>query len=161
MSRRKAINYKKDKTTSISLLKRHLTFSELSSILLFSLCSNPFCIAWVLHQDFSYLDLSSYSNGTSCPVEADFFSRLVENGATESCSDHVSPIVMEDDIQTRQVAAKNVVRNITSSINGIWKVNDKLATALILTLSEHGKYFKFQLCPGYYLSNLCFIVTVF
>ncbi|XP_039121891.1 E3 ubiquitin-protein ligase BRE1-like 1 [Dioscorea cayenensis subsp. rotundata] len=76
-------------------------------------------------------------DGASCPAEADFLSRFMENGATESCSDHVSSIVMEDDIQTRQVAAKNVVRNITSSINGIWKVNDKLATALILTLSEH------------------------
>ncbi|KAJ0970584.1 hypothetical protein J5N97_018543 [Dioscorea zingiberensis] len=76
-------------------------------------------------------------NGASCPTEEDFLSRLMETGATERCSGCVSPIVTEEHIQTRQVAARNTTRNIISSINGIWSVNDKLATTLLMTLSEH------------------------
>ncbi|KAJ0970641.1 hypothetical protein J5N97_018600 [Dioscorea zingiberensis] len=76
-------------------------------------------------------------DGASCPTEEDFLSRLMETGATERCSGCVSPIVTEEHIQTRQVAARNTTRNIISSINGIWSVNDKLATTLLMTLSKH------------------------
>ncbi|XP_077235379.1 histone mono-ubiquitination 1 isoform X2 [Tasmannia lanceolata] len=65
-----------------------------------------------------------------------FLSRLLETGATESCSAKGSPNQLEDDIQSSSATTKNILQNIIASINDLWVVNDRLSDALLETLPE-------------------------
>ncbi|XP_020263508.1 E3 ubiquitin-protein ligase BRE1-like 1 [Asparagus officinalis] len=71
----------------------------------------------------------------SFPVEEDFMSRLMETGATESCCDVLSPRQLEADVRTSQLASRNILQNIMTSVNRLWHVNNKAVSALCMTLS--------------------------
>ncbi|XP_077236568.1 E3 ubiquitin-protein ligase BRE1-like 1 [Tasmannia lanceolata] len=69
-----------------------------------------------------------------CPPDDAFLSRLLETGATDSCSDNMSPNQMEDDIKKSPATTKNFLQNILAAINDLRAVNDRLAVTLLETL---------------------------
>ncbi|KAJ6849638.1 E3 ubiquitin-protein ligase BRE1-like 1 [Iris pallida] len=75
-------------------------------------------------------------DGACCPMEDDFLSRLLETGATESCSDIISPSQMKEDLWTSQTNTKNILRDTISSVNYMWRVHEEAVSALLATLSE-------------------------
>lgn len=101
--------------------------------------------------------LTSHSDGASCPAEDDFLSRLLETGASES-SNSVSSSQKEDDVGAMQFMAKKVLQNIIASFNDVCHVNEELAAAVLVALSEDGKTSKFMLqliISTVFTSSLC------
>lgn len=76
---------------------------------------------------------------SSFPVEEEFLSRLLETGATESCSDELSSSEINEGIQTSQVTTRNILQNIFTCINYLWHVSDEVVSALCKTLPVDGK----------------------
>lgn len=81
---------------------------------------------------------SSYTpdDGASCSLEDDCLDRLVERGATESCSDNVSPGQVQNATQTNRSKTKYIFENILSSVNCMWHTSDEVFVALLATLPE-------------------------
>ncbi|KAJ6835519.1 E3 ubiquitin-protein ligase BRE1-like 1 [Iris pallida] len=82
-------------------------------------------------------DTSSHmlEDGACCPMEDEFLSRLLEPGATESCSDVLCPSQMKAEPWTSQASTKNILRNTISSVSYMWRVHDEAISALLGTLS--------------------------
>lgn len=82
--------------------------------------------------------LNFLSDGNSCLQDA-FLNRLIETGATESCStnDFLDP--MEEDRSTVSGKTKNILSDIVHSINGLWRLKDGLYNAVLEALPENGK----------------------
>ncbi|KAF9615523.1 hypothetical protein IFM89_024150 [Coptis chinensis] len=66
--------------------------------------------------------------------EDTFFSRLLETGATESCSADNSCNQEEVDHEACSAKSTNILRNILTSINDIWNLEGGLSAAVLETL---------------------------
>ncbi|PKA46449.1 E3 ubiquitin-protein ligase BRE1-like 1 [Apostasia shenzhenica] len=75
-------------------------------------------------------------DGASLAIQEDFMSRLLESGATDSCSDNESSDYQDNSTKITSVTTKNILRNITSSINCMWHMREDVASALRCNLSE-------------------------
>lgn len=82
---------------------------------------------------------------SSFPVEEVFLSRLLETGATESCSDVLSSSQIDEGVRTSQATTRNVLQNILTSINYLWHASDQAISALCKTLPVDGKTYGFTL----------------
>ncbi|KAF8364884.1 hypothetical protein HHK36_033134 [Tetracentron sinense] len=94
-------------------------------------------IVSLLLEAASHSDASIPQNGASVQEDT-FLSRLLETGATESCSANDSPNYMEDNVQTSYTRTKNILRNIVAAINDLWYLKDGLSIALLETLPQDG-----------------------
>nr|XP_010933635.2 LOW QUALITY PROTEIN: E3 ubiquitin-protein ligase BRE1-like 1 [Elaeis guineensis] len=74
-------------------------------------------------------------DGASCPIEDDFLSRLIEAGDTES-SNSVSSSQKEDGVAAMQFMAKKILQKIIASFNDVRHLNEELAAAVLVALSE-------------------------
>ncbi|RVW97147.1 E3 ubiquitin-protein ligase BRE1-like 1 [Vitis vinifera] len=81
--------------------------------------------------------LNCLSDGNSCLQDA-FLSRLIETGATESCSANDFSDRMEEDRPTSCGKTKNSLSNIVSTINDLWCLKDGLYAAVLEALPEDG-----------------------
>ncbi|XP_039027527.1 E3 ubiquitin-protein ligase BRE1-like 1 [Hibiscus syriacus] len=70
------------------------------------------------------------------PTEDAFLSRLMETGATESCSDNGEQIE-EDREHTASEKTRNILRNIVVSINDTWRLKDALYAAVRKELPDY------------------------
>nr|CAN69177.1 hypothetical protein VITISV_024408 [Vitis vinifera] len=80
---------------------------------------------------------STTEDGNSCLQDA-FLSRLIETGATESCSANDFSDRMEEDRPTSCGKTKNSLSNIVSTINDLWCLKDGLYAAVLEALPEDG-----------------------
>ncbi|XP_010264387.1 PREDICTED: E3 ubiquitin-protein ligase BRE1-like 1 isoform X2 [Nelumbo nucifera] len=65
------------------------------------------------------------------PVEDSFLARLLETGATESCSVNGPLNQLEEEKQTACTMTKNILQNIVSSIDDLWYSKDQLSLGLL------------------------------
>lgn len=70
-------------------------------------------------------------------LEDDFLSRLVETGATESCS-ATCPDKVEVGGQTDRGRTDNILYNLLTAINCLWYLNDSIHSAVLKSLPEDG-----------------------
>lgn len=84
---------------------------------------------------------STTEDGNSCLQDA-FLSRLIETGATESCSANDFSDRMEEDRPTSCGKTKNSLSNIVSTINDLWCLKDGLYAAVLEALPEDGLCYK-------------------
>lgn len=76
-------------------------------------------------------------DGASCSLEDDCLDRLLETGATESCSNYVSAAgEVQVDAQTIRSMTKNILGNILTSLNSMWHSNNEDSNALFATLPD-------------------------
>lgn len=73
-------------------------------------------------------------DGPSCPPDDTFLCRLLETGATDSCSANGIPTAIEEDTRISCTTTKNILRNIVVAINDMWSVNDGVLDSLLGTL---------------------------
>ena len=114
------------------------------------------------HFQFVYLNLiladevvlNCLSDGNSCLQDA-FLSRLMETGATESCSTNDSPDQMEEDRPTACGTTKNIYSNIVSAINDLWCLKNGLHAAVLEALPEGGKKLGLQMFLMLSIHLLC------
>ncbi|XP_043715889.1 E3 ubiquitin-protein ligase BRE1-like 1 isoform X2 [Telopea speciosissima] len=76
------------------------------------------------------------SDGASSPAEDAFLERLLETGATDSCSANDSPNHFEDYKQISSVKTTNILRNIVAAINDLWFFKDGISGALLEAFAE-------------------------
>ncbi|XP_043720938.1 E3 ubiquitin-protein ligase BRE1-like 1 isoform X2 [Telopea speciosissima] len=81
-------------------------------------------------------DASYSSGGASSPAEDAFMERLLETGATNSCSPNGSLNHFEDDKQISCVKTTNILRNIVAGINDLWHYKDGLSGPLLEAFPE-------------------------
>ncbi|XP_057980578.1 E3 ubiquitin-protein ligase BRE1-like 1 [Malania oleifera] len=74
----------------------------------------------------------------SSPSEDAFLSRLIETGATDSCSTNCCPDQMEDDRKTPNGRTKNILCNLVGAINSLWYLKNRLHAAVMEVLPEDG-----------------------
>lgn len=79
---------------------------------------------------------NNLEGGLSCPPEDTFLCRLLENGATDSCSAYGSPNQVNDHAQISPATTKNIIQNIIASINDLLSVNSGPSAAFLGTLPE-------------------------
>lgn len=97
--------------------------------------------------------LNCLSDGNSCLQDA-FLSRLIETGATESCSANDFSDRMEEDRPTSCGKTKNSLSNIVSTINDLWCLKDGLYAAVLEALPEDGKL-------GLYMFLMLFLLEAY
>ncbi|KAJ4952890.1 hypothetical protein NE237_029722 [Protea cynaroides] len=81
-------------------------------------------------------DASHSSDGASSPAEDAFVERLLETGATDSCSANDSLNHSEDDLQISCMKTTNIVRNIVAAISDLCLYKDRLSGALLEAFLE-------------------------
>ncbi|KAG0474958.1 hypothetical protein HPP92_014644 [Vanilla planifolia] len=74
---------------------------------------------------------------SSFPMQDDFISRLLETGATNSCSLDDSTDSVEDEKSRTSETTKNILQNIISSINWMWHVSKDVTSSLRAAFSVH------------------------
>ncbi|XP_058084493.1 E3 ubiquitin-protein ligase BRE1-like 1 isoform X2 [Magnolia sinica] len=75
-------------------------------------------------------------DGVSSPPEDTFMCRLLQTGATDSCSANGSADLMEIDIQTSCASTKSILQNIVVAINDLWCANDGVTAPLLAVLPD-------------------------
>ncbi|KDP28843.1 hypothetical protein JCGZ_14614 [Jatropha curcas] len=81
--------------------------------------------------------LSIAEDGVSSSFEDAFLSRLVENGATETCSVHNINDQMEEEKEKAFEKIKDISCNIVAAINGLWHIKDGLHAVVLKEMSDH------------------------
>lgn len=102
-----------------------------SDLELHSICTSESSSSKLYLQDSCTLE-----DGASFPIQDDFMSRLLEAGATESCS-YNGFDCPEDCAQMTSGTTKAILQNIISSINWMWHVSEDVASAVEATLLEN------------------------
>ncbi|KAI0499756.1 hypothetical protein KFK09_017964 [Dendrobium nobile] len=101
------------------------------------------CTSESLHSKHYMHDSCSLEDGASFPIQDDFLSRLLEAGATESCS--YSGLDDPDDCtQMASESTKAILQNIISSINWMWHVSEDVVSALQATSLENDPGLRLQ-----------------
>ncbi|XP_042511746.1 E3 ubiquitin-protein ligase BRE1-like 1 [Macadamia integrifolia] len=90
-------------------------------------------------------DAGYSSDGASSPAEDAFLERLLETGATDSCSANDSLNHFEDDKQISCMKTTNILRNIVVAVNDLWYFKNGISGALLEAFSEdelsrHGRH---------------------
>ncbi|PIA50300.1 hypothetical protein AQUCO_01300798v1 [Aquilegia coerulea] len=75
-------------------------------------------------------DLSVLSDKVSPSPEDTFFSRLVDNGATESCSTNKTFNQVEVDCEVYSAKTRNILHNIVTSISDVWNLERGMLAAM-------------------------------
>ncbi|KAF6140375.1 hypothetical protein GIB67_005300 [Kingdonia uniflora] len=87
----------------------------------------------IVKEPFLQLPLS---DKLSSPVEDTFLCRLLEVGATESCSAKDSPNQVENENQISRATTSNILQNIVTAIDVLWNSKDRIANTLVETHSQ-------------------------
>ncbi|KAL0913008.1 hypothetical protein M5K25_016437 [Dendrobium thyrsiflorum] len=101
------------------------------------------CTSESLHSKHYLQDSCLLEDGASFPIQDDFLSRLLEAGATESCS-YSGLDDLDDCAQMASEPTKAILQNIISSINWMWHVSEDVVSALQATSLENDPGLRLQ-----------------
>lgn len=123
---------KKHQIYEDSIVVANKSWEQLVSDLeLHSICTSESASSKHYWQDSCMLE-----DGASFPIQDDFLSRLLEAGATESCS-YNGFDDPDDCSQMASESTKAILQNMISSINWMWHASEDVASGLQATLLEN------------------------
>ncbi|GAB4844304.1 ubiquitin-like modifier hub1 [Ancistrocladus abbreviatus] len=81
---------------------------------------------------------SVIEDGVTSAVNVTFMNRLIETGATESCSENDSLDQMVENGDRMCEKSKAILQNIVAAVDDIWRLKDGLYVALAVAIPEDG-----------------------
>ncbi|GAB2271016.1 ubiquitin-like modifier hub1 [Dionaea muscipula] len=88
----------------------------------------------------SHRATSVVDDGESCSADAAFISRLMEAGANECCSMIEASQYMVENGDKCCENSRNILRNIVTAVDEMWRLKDGLYAALSMVIPENDSY---------------------